>query len=384
MSIAVTQPRRIAAIAAAQQVCREYHGSKNYHLLGKEIGYKIRFENVTTPNVTKLTYMTDGVLLREIIDDPLLTNYNIIIIDEAHERSIETDILLGLMKKACKQRSDLKLLVMSATLNMVKFSDFFDECPIFSIPGRLYDIDIFYQKNLNFSTSKSKYVSLAVDTALNIHQNQSLGHILVFLTGQSEIERACKEIKELEKELDYSTFPYNIKLFNQIGSRDSEIMEKLRDRVFDHENENVKNNYYHNHSNNLSSSLSYSQEDDSMYIKGLYIFPIYSVLETRHQKSIFKEVPPGYRKVIFATNIAQVNYYYYYCYYYFTLLLFYIIIIIFVIIILHYNRILLLLILILFRFIFYFLFLFFFYFYIYFYFYFYIFIYIIPFNIRLL
>ncbi|KAL6621729.1 P-loop containing nucleoside triphosphate hydrolase protein [Neocallimastix sp. 'constans'] len=307
MSIAVTQPRRIAAIAAAQQVCREYHGSKNYHLLGKEIGYKIRFENVTTPNVTKLTYMTDGVLLREIIDDPLLTNYNIIIIDEAHERSIETDILLGLMKKACKQRSDLKLLVMSATLNMVKFSDFFDECPIFSIPGRLYDIDIFYQKNLNFSTSKSKYVSLAVDTALNIHQNQSLGHILVFLTGQSEIERACKEIKELEKELDYSTFPYNIKLFNQIGSRDSEIMEKLRDRVFDHENENVKNNYYHNHSNNLSSSLSYSQEDDSMYIKGLYIFPIYSVLETRHQKSIFKEVPPGYRKVIFATNIAQTS-----------------------------------------------------------------------------
>ncbi|ORY76120.1 P-loop containing nucleoside triphosphate hydrolase protein, partial [Neocallimastix californiae] len=269
MSIAVTQPRRIAAIAAAQQVCREYHGSKNYHLLGKEIGYKIRFENVTTPNVTKLTYMTDGVLLREIIDDPLLTNYNIIIIDEAHERSIETDILLGLMKKACKQRSDLKLLVMSATLNMVKFSDFFDECPIFSIPGRLYDIDIFYQKNLNFSTSKSKYVSLAVDTALNIHQNQSLGHILVFLTGQSEIERAY--------------------------------------RVFDHENENVKNNYYHNHSNNLSSSLSYSQEDDSMYIKGLYIFPIYSVLETRHQKSIFKEVPPGYRKVIFATNIAQTS-----------------------------------------------------------------------------
>ncbi|OUM57415.1 hypothetical protein PIROE2DRAFT_25174, partial [Piromyces sp. E2] len=260
ISIAVTQPRRIAAIAAAQQVCREYNGTRSTRLLGKEIGYKIRFENVTTPNVTKLTYMTDGVLLREIIEDPLLLNYNIIIIDEAHERSIETDILLGLMKKACKQRHDLKLLVMSATLNMVKFSDFFDECPIFSIPGRLFDIDIYYQKNLNFASLKSKYVSLAVDTALNIHQNQSLGHILVFLTGQSEIERACKEIKELEKELDYSNFPYNQKLYAKAKPRDS-----------------------------------------------LYIYPIYSVLETKHQKSIFKEVPKGYRKVIFATNIAQTS-----------------------------------------------------------------------------
>jgi len=298
--MAVTQPRRIAAIAAAQQVCREYTGSRNTHSLGKEIGYKIRFENVTTPNVTKLTYMTDGVLLREIIEDPLLLNYNIIIIDEAHERSIETDILLGLMKKACKQRSDLKLLVMSATLNMVKFSDFFDECPIFSIPGRLFDIDIYYQKNLDFASLKSKYVSLAVDTALNIHKNQSLGHILVFLTGQSEIERACKEIKELEKELDYSTFPYNQKLYAKAKPKDNHLMEKLRDRAFDSEN-----NYDNDHS---SSYDSYDRDSiDSRFIKGLYIYPIYSVLETKHQKSIFKEVPNGYRKVIFATNIAQVN-----------------------------------------------------------------------------
>ncbi len=301
ISIAVTQPRRIAAIAAAQQVCREYNNSKSYHLLGKEIGYKIRFENVTTPNITKLTYMTDGVLLREIIEDPLLLNYNIIIIDEAHERSIETDILLGLMKKACQQRSDLKLLVMSATLNMVKFSDYFDECPIFSIPGRLFDIDIYYQKNLNFASSKSKYVSLAVDTALNIHKNQSLGHILVFLTGQSEIERACKEIKELEKDLDYSTFPYNVNLYSKTKPKDSHIMKKLKNRSFDHEND--KNFYVNSEEYNNEKDVT----SDPKFIKGLYIFPIYSVLETKHQKSIFKEVPTGYRKVIFATNIAQVN-----------------------------------------------------------------------------
>jgi len=301
ISIAVTQPRRIAAIAAAQQVCREYNNSKSYHLLGKEIGYKIRFENVTTPNITKLTYMTDGVLLREIIEDPLLLNYNIIIIDEAHERSIETDILLGLMKKACQQRSDLKLLVMSATLNMMKFSDYFNECPIFSIPGRLFDIDIYYQKNLNFASAKSKYVSLAVDTALSIHKNQSLGHILVFLTGQSEIERACKEIKELEKELDYSTFPYNINLYSKTNSKDSHIMEKLRNRSFDHENNNDLSKFSDGYNNEKDTT------SDSKYIKGLYIFPIYSVLETKHQKSIFKEVPKGYRKVIFATNIAQTS-----------------------------------------------------------------------------
>jgi len=301
ISIAVTQPRRIAAIAAAQQVCREYNNSKNYHLLGKEIGYKIRFENVTTPNITKLTYMTDGVLLREIIEDPLLLNYNIIIIDEAHERSIETDILLGLMKKACQQRSDLKLLVMSATLNMDKFSDYFNECPVFSIPGRLFDVDIYYQKNLNFASLKSKYVSMAVDTALNIHMNQSLGHILVFLTGQSEIERACKEIKELEKELDYSSFPYNVKLFSKTKSKDDNIMEKLKKRAFDHESNSDSSLYLEEYNSNKDKN------SESKFIKGLYIFPIYSVLETRYQKSIFKEVPIGYRKIIFATNIAQVN-----------------------------------------------------------------------------
>ncbi|ORX57220.1 P-loop containing nucleoside triphosphate hydrolase protein [Piromyces finnis] len=291
-SIVVTQPRRIAAIAAAQQVSREYSGDRNSHQLGKEIGYKIRFENVTTPNVTKLTYMTDGVLLREIIEDPLLLNYNIVIIDEAHERSIETDILLGLMKKACQQRSDLKLLVMSATLNMVKFSDFFDACPIFSIPGRLFDIDIYYQKKLNFASLKSKYISLAVDTALDIHKNQSLGHILVFLTGQSEIERACKEIKELEQELDYSSFSYNKKLYSKVKLKDSHLMEKLKNRAFDNE---------------YNDSSTHESEIESRFIKGLYIYPIYSVLETRHQKSIFKEVPKGYRKIIFATNIAQTS-----------------------------------------------------------------------------
>ncbi|ORX83836.1 P-loop containing nucleoside triphosphate hydrolase protein [Anaeromyces robustus] len=313
IKIAVTQPRRIAAIAAAQQVCREYNKSRNYyHLLGKEIGYKIRFENVTTPGLTRLTYMTDGVLLREIIDDPLLLNYDIIIIDEAHERSIETDILLGLMKKACQKRSNLKLLVMSATLNMIKFSDFFNECPIFSIPGRLYDIDIYYQKNLNFASLKSKYVSLAVETAINIHKNQSLGHILVFLTGQSEIERACKEMKELEHDLDYSSFPYNINLYSKLNLKDNHILENLRNKVFDQEKYDDDGDDDDDDTNNKSKHRSQKNNRhhkmiDSRFIKGLYIYPIYSVLETRHQKSIFKEVPPGYRKVIFATNIAQTS-----------------------------------------------------------------------------
>ncbi|KAJ1552442.1 putative pre-mRNA-splicing factor ATP-dependent RNA helicase dhx16, partial [Nowakowskiella sp. JEL0078] len=148
--IAVTQPRRIAAISAAKRVAAEQRCR-----LGSRVGYKIRFEkNVTPPNPnavdkfsedalgSRLIYMTDGVLLRECVADPLLLSYDLVILDEAHERSLETDVLFGLLKRACRLRiaasnetetsnitSQLKVLVMSATLDVEKFSDFFDQCP---------------------------------------------------------------------------------------------------------------------------------------------------------------------------------------------------------------------------------------------------------------
>ena len=105
--------------------------------LGQEVGYTIRFEDMTSP-ATKIKYMTDGMLQREVLMDPDLKRYSVIMLDEAHERTIATDVLFALLKKTLKRRPDLKVIVTSATLDADKFSAYFNECPIFSIPGRTF------------------------------------------------------------------------------------------------------------------------------------------------------------------------------------------------------------------------------------------------------
>lgn len=152
--------------------------------LGHEVGYSIRFEDCTSDK-TVLKYMTDGMLLREFLGDPKLTGYTCLMIDEAHERTLHTDILFGLVKDVARYRKDLKLLISSATLDAEKFSDYFDGAPIFKIPGRRYPVDIYYTKS-----PEADYVEAAVITALQIHVTQPSGDILIFLTGQEEIETA--------------------------------------------------------------------------------------------------------------------------------------------------------------------------------------------------
>src|SRR4051794_25522948 len=122
--IACTQPRRVAAMSVAQRVADEMDVQ-----LGQEVGYTIRFEDNTTPN-TFLKYMTDGMLLREAMADPVLNRYSAIILDEAHERTLNTDILMGLIKEICKKRQDLKIVVMSATLDAGKFQKYFNDAPL--------------------------------------------------------------------------------------------------------------------------------------------------------------------------------------------------------------------------------------------------------------
>lgn len=234
--VGCTQPRRVAAMSVAARVAEET-GSK----LGNEVGYAIRFEDCTSDK-TVLKYMTDGMLLREFLTEPDLGNYSALMIDEAHERTLHTDILFGLVKDIARGRPDLKLLISSATLDAQKFSAFFDDAPILNIPGRTFDVE------MNYSTQpEANYLSAAITTVFQIHLSQPMpGDILVFMTGQDEIEQAEQSLQETAKKL---------------GPAAPELM----------------------------------------------ICPIYANLPTDLQNRIFEPTPPKVRKVVLATNIAETS-----------------------------------------------------------------------------
>ncbi|KAI9059378.1 P-loop containing nucleoside triphosphate hydrolase protein [Trametes sanguinea] len=199
--VACTQPRRVAAMSVAKRVADEmdvWHGRVPVPPvpLGKQVGYSIRFEDMTEPGTTFMKYMTDGMLLREAMNDPELSRYSTIILDEAHERTLATDILMGLLKDIAKRRSDLKLVVMSATLDAQKFQRYFsltgpeNPAPLFKVPGRTHPVEVFYTQE-----PEPDYVEAAIRTVLMIHRAEDPGDILLFLTGEEEIEDACRKIK---------------------------------------------------------------------------------------------------------------------------------------------------------------------------------------------
>ncbi|KAJ2574415.1 hypothetical protein GGH95_003907, partial [Coemansia sp. RSA 1836] len=165
--IACTQPRRVAAMSVAARVAEEV-GTK----IGREVGYAIRFEDCTSDK-TEIVYMTDGLLFREFMTEPDLGGYSVIMIDESHERTLHTDILFALVKDIARFRPDLKLLISSATMDAQKFSEYFDDAPIFKIPGRPFPVDIY-----NTKAPEANYLQACVTTVLQIHASQPKGDIL--------------------------------------------------------------------------------------------------------------------------------------------------------------------------------------------------------------
>ena len=232
--IGCTQPRRVAAMSVAKRVSEEMEVK-----LGGLVGYAIRFEDCTSKD-TAIKYMTDGVLLRESLVEPDLDKYSCIIMDEAHERALNTDVLMGLIKKVLARRRDLKLIVTSATMNSDRFSRFYGGAPEFFIPGRTFPVDIQYSR-----TPCEDYVDSAVKQILAIHVSQPAGDILVFMTGQEDIEITCELVAE------------RLKMLNDPPK--------------------------------------------------ISILPIYSQMPADLQAKIFDKAAPGVRKVIVATNIAETS-----------------------------------------------------------------------------
>ncbi|XVE74352.1 hypothetical protein DITRI_Ditri12bG0010500 [Diplodiscus trichospermus] len=275
-SIGVTQPRRVAAVTVAKRVAEECGVG-----LGQKVGYSIRFEDVTSGS-TRIKYMTDGLLLREALLDPYLTRYSVIIVDEAHERTVHTDVLLGLLKKVQNMRTKyikdhtsvgrkrasngailgkenadpgisilkqcegrnlppLKLIIMSASLDARIFLEYFGGARAVHIQGRQFPVDIFYTVD-----PQTDYLDSALVTIFQIHSEAAPGDILVFLTGQEEIESVEKQIQENLKQLP----------------------------------------------------------EDSRKILTVSIF---SSLPSEQQMRVFAPAPAGFRKVILATNIAETS-----------------------------------------------------------------------------
>jgi pre-mRNA-splicing factor ATP-dependent RNA helicase DHX15/PRP43 len=164
--VACTQPRRVAAMSVAQRVAEELDVP-----LGEEVGYSIRFEEKSGPK-TILKYMTDGMLLREAMTDHDLTRYSVLILDEAHERTLATDILMGLLKGVAKRRPDLKIIIMSATLDAQKFQGYFNDAPLLLVPGRTHPVEIFYT-----TEAEKDYLEAAIRTVLQIHASEPEGDI---------------------------------------------------------------------------------------------------------------------------------------------------------------------------------------------------------------
>ncbi|XP_040567128.1 ATP-dependent RNA helicase DHX33 [Lepeophtheirus salmonis] len=240
--IGITQPRRVAAISVSKRVAQEMNVS-----LGTLVGYKVRFEQVAEPNsITKILFQTDGMLLREAMLDPNLKKYSWIILDEAHERTINTDVLLGIVKRAQAQRKSagekpLKIIIMSATMNAQKFSHYFGGSPILYVHGRQYPVNVSHA-----SISQSDWLTSTLSTVFQLHEQAPPQHdFLVFLTGQEEIENLAHTIRALSKDLQGS-----VKIF---------------------------------------------------------VLPLYSAQASIMQQKVFIDSPPGSRKIILSTNIAETS-----------------------------------------------------------------------------
>jgi len=304
--IGVTQPRRVAAVSTATRVATELGLT-----FGKEVAYQVRYE-ANVGKHTKVKFMTDGILLKEIQQDFLLAKYSVIIIDEAHERSINTDVLIGLLSRVVDVRkqhfrdrvpgapSPLKLVIMSATLRTADFTQnralFPSPPPVVSVPGRTFEVVIHHAKK----TELDDYVSEVCKKVSKIHTSLPPGGILIFLPGKQEIATVVRRLRK--------RFP----TVNEDGEPEEEMQDEEEDAApFSRDDFalDIDDAESSQESGDEGVTADEGEEDGEKERRRepLHVLPLFSMLSTAAQLRVFDKVPEGHRLVIVATNIAETS-----------------------------------------------------------------------------
>ncbi|XP_060787759.1 probable ATP-dependent RNA helicase DHX37 isoform X2 [Neoarius graeffei] len=317
--IGVTEPRRVAAVSMSHRVASEMNLSTGV------VSYQIRYEGNVTKD-TKIKFMTDGVLLKEIQKDFLLQKYSVIIIDEAHERSVYTDILIGLLSRIVPLRNKkslpMKLLIMSATLRVEDFTEnkrlFRTPPPVIKVEARQFPVTVHFNKR----TPIEDYVAEAFRKTCKIHRMLPPGGILVFLTGQAEVHCMCRRLRK--------AFPYRPN--NTQNTETEDTSEELRKFKKQKQKKSVflphidLDNYsalpVHEGDEDRQAGIDDDEDAGSDLDLGdkpedteekadpsipLYVLPLYSLLAPEQQAKVFRPTPPGTRLCVVATNVAETS-----------------------------------------------------------------------------
>eukprot|EP00903_Cladosiphon_okamuranus_P014779 g13692.t2 len=273
--VACTQPRRVAAVTVAKRVASEV-GCE----LGHVVGYTVRFDDRTSKS-TRIKYMTDGVLLREAMSDPLLSAYSAIVLDEAHERSLDTDILFGLVRRLQPKRPELKVIVMSATLDVDLFRSFFRDSVSLYVPGRTHPVDVMYA-----TEDQDDYLDACLVTCLQIHEEEKGdGDVLVFLPGQDDIEALSQLLRENLAKL-------RAEKSRELAAASAEAAAAAGEDEFRQPGGGGGGDLQGAGDGLLRESM---------------VCPVFAALPQEQQLEAFEPAPKGTRKFVLATNIAETS-----------------------------------------------------------------------------
>jgi ATP-dependent RNA helicase DHX37/DHR1 len=335
--IGVTQPRRVAAVSTATRVAEEV-GCK----IGRTVGYHVRYDRRVSDQ-TEVQFMTDGILLREVQEDFLLNKYNVLVIDEAHERSLNTDVLLGMLSRVVSLRRQmhdeaqdespsvmpLKLIIMSATLRIGDFVDnkklFRHPPPVINVQARQYPVAVHFQKK----TELEDYVGAAYKKTCQIHRKLPDGGILVFLTGQREVETLCSKLRKtfngrriMQEDGSHSVQPVTSgdASCSLDGLDQGEMQWEDDQNNFDDDNDvddyedSAEEDMEEEHVSILNGGvkdydeqLKLEEVSEEHSVKRVWVLPLYAMLRPDQQQRVFKSVPADHRLIVVATNIAETS-----------------------------------------------------------------------------